>query len=321
MLIQIARSTGCPFTFLLVQTNTYPEQWREVMAKCTAAVKGGVPIIPMVFARPVCVLFSFQGENPFEYLPSYQPLKKLPHDEKMAALRDSELRQKLVTEQDPHTTGMSLLYQNKKVWERTYPMGQQLSYEPDSAHSIAAIAAREKRDPREVVYDLMLAQNGRAFLMYAAFGYADGNADCLRELICDPITVMGGSDAGAHVRQIIDAGVSTYALTHWTRDKATDDPSRRPLEFVVKKLTQDGARLFGMTDRGTLEPGAKADVNLIDYDNLRVNHPEMIYDLPAGMPRLMQTANGYEKTFVSGEVVQENGKDTGARPGRIVRSA
>ena len=321
MLIQIARSTGCPFTFLLVQTNTYPEQWREVMAKCTAAVKGGVPIIPMVFARPVCVLFSFQGENPFEYLPSYQPLKKLPHDEKMAALRDSELRQKLVTEQDPHTTGMSLLYQNKKVWERTYPMGQQLSYEPDSAHSIAAIAAREKRDPREVVYDLMLAQNGRAFLMYAAFGYADGNADCLRELICDPITVMGGSDAGAHVRQISDAGVSTYALTHWTRDKATDDPSRRPLEFVVKKLTQDGARLFGMTDRGTLEPGAKADVNLIDYDNLRVNHPEMIYDLPAGMPRLMQTANGYEKTFVSGEVVQENGKDTGARPGRIVRSA
>ena len=147
------------------------------------------------------------------------------------------------------------------------------------------------------------------------------NADCLRELICDPITVLGGSDAGAHVRQISDAGVSTYALTHWTRDKATDDPSRLPLEFVVKKLTQDGARLFGMTDRGTLEPGAKADVNLIDYDNLRVNHPEMIYDLPAGMPRLMQTATGYEKTFVSGEVVQENGKDTGARPGRIVRSA
>ena len=89
---------------------------------------------------------------------------------------------------------------------------------------------------------------------------------------------------------------------------------------VVKKLTHDGARLFGMTDRGTLEPGAKADVNLIDLANLGVSHPEMIYDLPAGMPRLMQTATGYEKTFVSGEVVQENGKDTGARPGRIVRS-
>jgi len=320
LMIRLARSTGCPLTFLLAQNNSYPEQWREVMAKCTAAVEGGVRIVPMVFARPVCVLFSFQGDNPFEYLPSFQPLKKLSHNDKVAALRNPELRQKLVTEQDPNTTGMSLLYQNPLVWERTYPMGATLSYEPSSDESIAAISTREGRNPREVVYDLMLEQNGRAFLMYAAAGYAQGNSTPLHELICHPITVMGGSDAGAHVRQIIDAGVPTYALTHWTRDKAADDPKRLPLEFVVKKLTHDGARLFGMTDRGTLESGAKADVNLIDYDNLGVSHPEMIYDLPAGMPRLMQTARGYEKTFVSGEVVQENGKDTGARPGRIVRS-
>lgn len=320
MMIRIARSTGCPLTFLLAQNNSYPAQWREVMAKCRAAVQEGVPIVPMVFARPVCILFSFQGENPFEYLPSFQPLKKLSHDEKIAALRSPELRRKLVTEQDPNTTGMSLLYQNPLVWERTYPMGSPLRYEPESTNSVAAIARREGRNPREVVYDLMLEQNGRAFLMYAAAGYADGNADALHELICDPITVMGGSDAGAHVRQIIDAGVPTYALTHWSRDKAVDDPKRLPLECVVKKLTRDGARLFGLTDRGTLEPGAKADINLIDYDNLGVGHPEMVYDLPAGMPRLMQTATGYEKTFVSGEVVQERGRDTGARPGRIVRS-
>lgn len=320
MLISIARNTGCPLTFLLAPNNTYPEQWREVMAKCSAAVEGGVRIVPMVFARPVCVLFSFQGDNPFEYLPSFQALKKLSHDEKIAALRNPELRQKLVTEKDPNTTGMSLLYQNPLVWERTYPMGAKLSYEPAATDSIAAISKRENRNPREVVYDLMLENNGRAFLMYAAAGYATGNAGPLHELITNPITVMGGSDAGAHVRQIIDAGVPTYALTHWTRDKATDDPKRLPLEFVVKKLTHDSARLFGMTDRGTLEPGAKADVNLIDYENLGVSYPEMVYDLPAGMPRLMQTARGYEKTFVSGEVVQENGKDTGARPGRIVRS-
>jgi N-acyl-D-amino-acid deacylase len=320
MMIRISRTTGCPLTFLLAQNNSYPEQWREVMAKCTAAVEGGVRIVPMVFARPVCVLFSFQGENPFEYLPSFQPLKKLSHNDKIAALRNPELRHKLITESDPNTTGMSLLYQSPLVWDRTYPMGTKLSYEPDNNDSITEIAKREKRNPREVVYDLMLEQNGRAFLMYAAAGYAQGNANPLHELICHPITVMGGSDAGAHVRQIIDAGVPTYALTHWTRDKAAEDPMRLPLEFVVKKLTHDGARLFGMTDRGTLEPGAKADVNLIDYDHLGVSHPEMVYDLPAGMPRLMQTARGYEKTFVSGEVVQENGKDTGARPGRIVRS-
>lgn len=321
MMIRVSRRSGCPLTFLLAQNNVYPDQWRDVMGKCTAAVRDGVAITPMVFARPVCVLFSFQGETPFEYLPSYQPLKKLPHDEKMAALRDPQMRQTLIDEKDPNTTGISLLYQNARLWERTYPMGENLNYEPSADKSVAAIARREGRNPREVVYDLLLENNGRSFLMYPAAGYAEGTNDSLHELICDPITVMGGSDAGAHVRQIIDAGVPTYALTHWARDKDKDDPKHLPLELVVKKLTHDGARLFGMQDRGTLEPGAKADVNLIDYDSLSVSYPEMIYDLPAGMPRLMQTAQGYEKTYVSGEVVQENGRDTGARPGGIVRSS
>lgn len=321
MMIRVSRRSGCPLTFLLAQNNVYPDQWRDVMGKCSAAVRDGVAITPMVFARPVCVLFSFQGETPFEYLPSYQPLKKLPHDEKMAALRDPQMRQTLIDEKDPNTTGISLLYQNARLWERTYPMGENLNYEPSADRSVAAIAEREGRHPREVVYDLLLENNGRSFLMYPAAGYAEGTNDSLHELICDPITVMGGSDAGAHVRQIIDAGVPTYALTHWARDKEKDDPKHLPLEFVVKKLTHDGARLFGMQDRGTLEPGAKADVNLIDYGNLSVSYPEMIYDLPAGMPRLMQTAQGYEKTYVSGEVVQENGRDTGARPGGIVRSS
>ena len=321
MMVRVSRATGCPLLFLLAQSNNYPDQWKEVMAKCTAAVEGGVPIVPMVFTRPVCVLFSFQGENPFEYLPSFQPLKKLSHAEKMAALRDPSLRQKLITEEDPYTTGMSLLYQSPRVWDRTYPMGEPLNYEPTNDQSISAIAKRAGRNPREIVYDMLLEKDGRAFLMYAAAGYADGNPEVIHKLIKDPITVMGGSDAGAHVRQIIDAGVPTYALTHWTRDKAADDPTRLPVEFMVKKLTHDSARLFGIRDRGTLEVGAKADVNMIDYNNLGVSYPEMVYDLPAGMPRLMQTARGYEKTFVSGEVVQENGKDTGARPGRIVRSA
>lgn len=321
MMIRVSRRSGCPLTFLLAQNNVYPDQWRDVMGKCSAAVRDGVAITPMVFARPVCVLFSFQGETPFEYLPSYQPLKKLSHDGKMAALRDPHMRQTLIDEKDPNTTGISLLYQNARLWERTYPMGENLNYEPSADKSVAAIAEREGRHPREVVYDLLLENNGRSFLMYPAAGYAEGTNDSLHELICDPITVMGGSDAGAHVRQIIDAGVPTYALTHWARDKEKDDPKHLPLEFVVKKLTHDGARLFGMQDRGTLESGAKADVNLIDYDNLSVSYPEMIYDLPAGMPRLMQTAQGYEKTYVSGEVVQENGRDTGARPGGIVRSS
>ncbi|MBI3246181.1 MAG: amidohydrolase family protein [Deltaproteobacteria bacterium] len=321
MMRRIAATTGCPMTFLLPQHNSDPNQWRDQLRQCEEAVKEGVRITPQVFARPVCVLFSAQGENPFQYLPSYAPLMNLPLAEKVKALRSPDLRAKLLSESDPHTTGMSLLYQSPMVWQRTYPMGTPLSYTPEKSNSIAEIAKREGRDPRAVVYDLLLENEGRAFLMYAAAGYTDGNPDAIHEMLRHPMTALGGSDAGAHVRQIIDASIPTYMLTHWARDYKLGDRYHLPLEFVVKKLTRDGARLFGMHDRGTLEPGMKADVNLIDFENLHVNHPEMIYDMPAGMPRLMQTANGYVTSFVSGEVVQENGKATDARPGKIVRSS
>lgn len=321
MMRHIATVTGCPLTFLLPQHNADPHQWREQLRQCEEAVKDGARITPQVFARPVCILFSAQGENPFQYLPSYVPLKNLPLAEKVAALRNSNLRQRLLSEKDPNTTGMSLLYQNDMVWQRTYPMGYPLSYTPENHNSVAEIAKREGRTPREVVYDLMLEHEGRSFLMYAVAGYTEGNPDAIHEMLQHPMTALGGSDAGAHVRQIIDASIPTYMLTHWARDHRVGDRYHLPLEFVVKKLTRDGARLFGMHDRGTLEPGMKADVNLIDFDRLQVNHPEMVHDMPAGMPRLMQTANGYVATLVSGEAVQENGKETGARPGKIVRGS
>jgi N-acyl-D-aspartate/D-glutamate deacylase len=198
-------------------------------------------------------------------------------------------------------------------------MGYPLSYTPAQNNSIGAIARREGRTPREVAYDLLLENEGRAFLMYAAAGYAEANEAAIHAMLQHPITALGGSDAGAHVRVICDASVPTYMLTHWVRDHAEGTPYHMPLETVVRKLSRDGARLFGMPDRGTLEPGMKADINLIDFDKLELNHPEMINDLPAGMPRLMQTAKGYVATFVSGEAVQENGQETGARPGKIVR--
>ena len=320
MMIRIARTTGCPLTFLLTQNNVFPRQWSRALELCGDAVRAGVPITPMVFARPVTILFSFQGENPFEYLPSFAPLKKLPFAEKVAALRNPELRRTLLSEKDPNTTGMSLLYQNDLIWERTYPLGETLNYMPEPGDCIAEIARREARSAREVIYDRMLEQDGRALLMYAVAGYADGDANALHAMLSHPCTTLGGSDAGAHVRQIIDASIPTYMLTHWSRDLPAEHPHHFPLETVVKMLTRDGARLFGMRDRGTLEPGAKADVNLIDYPRLRIHHPEMVYDLPADMPRLMQTAEGYVATFVRGEEVQRGGRETGARPGRVVRS-
>lgn len=321
MMSRISKASGCAITFLLAQHNADANQWRDQLRICEDAVKDGAKIVPQVFARPVCILFSVQGDNPFQYFPSFAALKNLPLAERVAALSNPDFRRRLLSEDDPNTTGMSLLYKMEIMWERTYPMGSPLSYTPDKNNSIAAIARREGRSPREVAYDLMLEHDGRAFLMYAAAGYTEGTENALYSMLQHPLTALGGSDAGAHVRVICDASIPTYMLTHWVRGHGPGDQYHLPLEFVVKKLTHDGARLFGMYDRGTLEPGMKADINLIDFNRLDLNHPEMLNDLPAGMPRLMQTAKGYAATFVSGVAVQENGRETGARPGKVVRGA
>ncbi len=318
--MQEMAAIGCPVTFLLAQTNPQPHVWRDILQRCEAATNGGARIIPQVFARPVTILFSFQGENPFQYLPSYAPLKDLPHAEKMQALRNPDVRRRLLAEEDPNTAGMSILYQQASTWQMTYPMGQPLNYFPDGANNVAAIAAQRGCNPREVVYDLLLEDDGRAFLMYAIAGYAEQSRDPLYEMLTHPLTVMGGSDSGAHMRTICDASVQTFMLIDWVRDRTEDDPYHLPIELVVKKQSRDTARLFGMHDRGTLELGMKADFNLIDLGALSIEKPEMIHDLPADMPRLMQTAHGYVASLVSGEVVQENGEATEARPGKVVRS-
>lgn len=318
--MQELAAIGCPVTFLLAQTNPQPHVWRDILQRCEAATNGGARIIPQVFARPVTILFSFQGENPFQYLPSYAPLKDLPHAEKMQALRNPDVRRRLLAEEDPNTAGMSILYQQASTWQMTYPMGQPLNYFPDGANNVATIAARRGCDPREVVYDLLLEDDGRAFLMYAIAGYAEQSRDPLYEMLTHPLTVMGGSDSGAHMRTICDASVQTFMLIDWVRDRTEDDPYHLPIELVVKKQSRDTARLFGMHDRGTLELGMKADLNLIDLGALSIEKPEMIHDLPADMPRLMQTAHGYVASLVSGEIVQENGEATEARPGKVVRS-
>ena len=318
--MQELAAIGCPVTFLLAQTNPQPHVWRDILQRCEAATNSGARIIPQVFARPVTILFSFQGENPFQYLPSYAPLKDLPHAEKMQALRNPDVRRRLLAEEDPNTAGMSILYQQASTWQMTYPMGQPLNYFPDGDNNVAAIAAQRGCNPREVVYDLLLEDEGRAFLMYAIAGYAEQSRDPLYEMLTHPLTVMGGSDSGAHMRTICDASVQTFMLIDWVRDRTEDDPYHLPIELVVKKQSRDTARLFGMHDRGTLELGMKADLNLIDLSALSIEKPEMIYDLPADMPRLMQTAHGYVASLVSGEVVQENGEATEARPGKVVRS-
>ncbi|MBX9608482.1 MAG: amidohydrolase family protein [Gammaproteobacteria bacterium] len=320
MLRRVAEQSGAPVMFLMVQQLGDSQQWRRQLAVCEDAAKAGLKIIPQVAGRPVSILFCFEGEHPWKFMPSYQEIANLPFDERYARLRDPAFKARLLSEQDPNEQGFSLLYKNPSIWDFTYPAGSPINYTPDPANSIAKIARRENRSPWEVAYDLLLADNGQAFLMYALTGYADGNTEAVQTMVRHPLTVLGLSDAGAHVRFIADYGVHSYMLSHYARDAHKDDPRHMPLEFVVKRLTLDNAQVYGMPDRGRLAPGLRADVNLIDLANLKTGQPRMVYDLPAQQARLDQTVSGYVGTWVKGIQVQRNGQDTGARPGRLVRS-
>jgi N-acyl-D-aspartate/D-glutamate deacylase len=205
------------------------------------------------------------------------------------------------------------------LFKRLFPLGDALDYEPSRDRSVAAIAAQEGRTPWEVLYDLLLGRDGRDFLLHPLLNYGRGSYDGLFDMMVDPLTVQGLGDGGAHCGIVCDASMTTYLLSHWVRDH-TRGP-RLPLELAVRRLTGDPARLYGLGDRGVLAPGRRADLNVIDLDQLSLLHPELVHDLPAGAGRLVQRSVGYEHTIVAGEVVVDHGELTDARPGRLVRGA
>ena len=189
---------------------------------------------------------------------------------------------------------------------------------PMAENSIAARAQREGRSPEEVAYDLLIEGDGRNMLYLPVTNYASGNLDVVAEMLAAPNTLVGLGDGGAHVGIMCDATATSYTLTHWTRDRGRG--SLFPVAWAVKRLTSDNAREMGLADRGVLKPGLKADLNVLDYDNMRLRRREVVYDLPAGGKRLIQRTEGFDATVVSGEVVYRHGEPTGALPGRLVRA-
>jgi len=314
---RIAKATGCPITFLLGQAHDYPEVWRTVLHACEAAAEDGARIFPQVFGRPTNYLFTLEGVHPFFRYPAFAEIADLPRAEKVRTMQDPAFKARLLAQTDPNDDAFNNIL--KTAWDGTYPLRDPLDYEPDPQESVAAQARAAGRDPAEVGYDLLLADEGRAVLYFTAFNYAAGDLETVREMLVHPLSVLGGSDAGAHVSFICDASVPTFMLAHWARDRRRGE--RLPLEWLVKKQTLDNAVLYGFNDRGAIKPGLRADLNVIDYERLRLDVPFFVHDLPASAMRLMQKAQGYEATLVRGEVVQQNGEETGARPGRLVRSS
>jgi len=315
LLKELSIETGCKITFLLGQHNSAPNQWKEMLKAAEEGNTEGACLVPQVFGRPTGFLFSFQTLNPFWRFPSFQPLMACTHEERLGILQKVEFKAQLLREEDAVADSRQEILRDP--WSRTYILGDPPNYEPEPENSIAELAKRQGRNPREIAYEIMLEEEGTRFLMYCFLGYADGDLSAIQEMLVHPQTVIGGSDGGAHYRYICDGSVPTYMLSHWTRDRTRG--SQLPLELIVRKQTLNNANLYGLHDRGIIEVGRKADLNIIDFQSLGISKPYLVSDLPAKQPRLMQSATGYEATIVSGKIVRSRGQDTGERPGSLIR--
>jgi N-acyl-D-aspartate/D-glutamate deacylase len=320
---RFAMASGRPVTFTLVQSPDYdPELWREILRRTEEANAAGARMFPQVSSRPIGFLTGLSAYHAFMRKPTYlDNLAHLPLAERAAAMRDPEVKATLLREGDtpPEEPGsMENVYGLFKMAAPVmYPLGNPVDYEPGIEASMGALAAAEGRDPFEYHYDFLLEDDGTRFASLSTVDVPD-RMNVLREMLVHPDTVTGLSDAGAHVTLICDGTMPTTQLTYWTRDRRKGE--QLPIEFLVHKQTARNAELYGFTDRGTLEVGKRADLNVIDHANLSVSAPVAHHDLPAGGTRLMQPVSGYLATVCRGEITRENDEDTGARPGRLVRS-
>ncbi|HEX7947044.1 MAG TPA: amidohydrolase family protein [Phenylobacterium sp.] len=322
MLQRIVARSGRPLSYSLLQSPRDPEQWRYMLERMSAAKAAGLQMRAQVATRPVGVLFGLElTVNPFSSHPSYKAIKDLPLAERVARLRDPDFRAKLLAEEaaSSKAAGASPM----RSWERIFPMGDDNpDYEPTSETSIAAIAAARGLEPHAVALDHMLdggPGNGRGMLYLPLLNYAQNTLDPAYQMLQHDCVVPGLSDGGAHVGMICDGSFPTTNIIHWTRDR-TRGP-KLSLEHMVKAQCRDTAETVGFYDRGLVQPGYRADLNVIDYGRLKLKAPSVAYDLPTGGRRLIQRAEGYTATIVAGQVTYRDGTPTDALPGRLLRGA
>ncbi len=323
LMVRVSIASGRPVTFTLVQSPDYdPDTWREILSLTEEANDKGANIYPQVSSRPIGFLTGLGGYHAFMRRPTYlREVAHLPLSEKVKVMSKPEIRKAILTEDDipPEAPGsMENVYGLfNMAAPALYPLNDPVNYEPDLSECIGARASVNNVDPIDYLYDFLLEDGGSRFASLSAIDLP-ARMNVLQEMLLHPSTVTGLSDAGAHVTLICDGTMPTTQLTYWTRDRSKGE--KIPIEFIVRKQTALNADLYGFNDRGTLEVGKRADVNVIDIDNLQVSPPVPYNDLPKGGTRLMQPVTGYVNTLCNGVSTREFDEDTGSRPGRLVRS-
>ncbi|MED5373296.1 MAG: amidohydrolase family protein [Myxococcota bacterium] len=315
---ELAEWTGRPVSFNLSQTDFAPTLWQDILPHLDKAHQDGVPLVAQVAGRPIGILFNWRvTAHPFVAYPFFQALEGKEWDEALATLQDPTTKAAML-EQKPASIGMFEDWVTQS-FDKMFPMRGGVDYEPAPEQSIAQLAKAQGRDPRELAYEMMLENDGRGFLYFPLFNYSDQNLDVLHTLHTHPQTRMGLSDGGAHCGAICDGGMPTFMASFWPRDRSRGDHIE--LAEIIRRQTSETAELFGLNDRGRIAVGYKADLNVIDYDQLKLRSPELVFDLPSAGRRLIQKAEGYKMTVCSGQIIMQDGEPTGALPGRLVRGA
>ena len=314
----MSKESGRPISITVEQQDARPEWWLQLLDGIEEAQNEGVNMYGQVPPRATGILMGLTATlNPFRFHPSYMEIADLPLEERVKIMNTSEFREKLMKEQ-----GVSinpLVDEIVNSFGKMFKLGEPANYEPDPKDSFESLAETSNMTAAEIAYQAMLEKDGRALIYHPLFNYQPGDLSLVEKMLKHPYTISGLGDAGAHCGAISDASFPTTLVQHWSRDRNRGE--KLPLETVIKMQTSETANLLGINDRGVIEEGFKADINIIDYEGLTLHEPEIVNDLPAGGRRLVQKASGYDYTIVSGEVAFIKGEATGALNGRLIRNS
>ncbi|MGA7834247.1 MAG: amidohydrolase family protein [Acidimicrobiales bacterium] len=322
LIAELARTTKRPVSYTVQQDRAAPERWRELIELAASLQREGLDVKAQVAPRPIGVLLGLEASaNVFSPARAYARIAELPLDERVAAMRDPDVRRRILEGHAALTTGEDTFagYAFFGRFDDMYVLDEPVNYDLDASRSLGATARHLGLDPREYAYDVQLQRDGRQLIYTPLFNFANANLDAVREMITSPVAMFGLSDGGAHCGAICDASMTTSYLTMWARDRTGDE--RIALETVVRQLTSRPASHVGWLDRGVLAPGYLADLNVIDLEELACQAPRIVTDLPAGGRRLLQAARGYRWTFKRGLATFDDGEATGELPGALLRGS